>query len=511
MVLRKAFWQILLLLLAMVLLSGYRSKPNFTPVKEARGVWLSRWEYAGNAGLKSPKVMQAKISKVMKNARLAKLNFVLFQVRGQCDAFYRSSYEPWAQELTGALGKHPGWDPLAFAIEEAHKNGLELHAWVNAFTCWNGTNPPAHSYPRHLYHAHPEWLCANATGKRMQLNSGYVYLSPGIPEVQSHVFRVTMEIVRQYNVDGIHFDYIRYPERSDLAGYSHDKISKQRFYSRSGNPHQLNWKRWQQAQINDFVARFYDAATAVKPALKISAAVLGRIDGVDGNSPATVFQDAQQWLNAGKMDFILPMLYWQRNNPVAPFEKLARQWLRQNRTNRYVFPGLGIYRYNNYNWPYDEIPQQIRLTREFGAKGLVFFSYAALREMQLSNRLPRFTQPANFPPMTWKDPIKPMAPQRPRVRQRATGTVLLEWHSPARALDGELPARYNIYRGESRQALNLVAITENNELSYFDMNIESGKVYYYAVTALDKCQNESELSEIVAMRVSGLLAMNAGK
>ena len=211
------------------------------------------------------------------------------------------------------------------------------------------------------------------------------------------------------------------------------------------------------------------------------------------------------------MDFILPMLYWQRNNPVAPFDKLERQWLKQNRTKRYVFPGLGIYRYNNANWPYDEIPQQIRLTQELGTRGLVFFSYDALREMQIYNRLPRFTKPANFPPMTWKDPIRPMAPSSPRLRRRSPGTVLLEWNTPEPAIDGEQPVRYNIYRGESRQSLNLLAITENANLSYFDMNIEPGKVYYYAVSALDRCQNESELSDIVAMSIPGLLALNLDK
>ena len=246
--------------------------------KEARGVWISRAEWAKQDIINNQEAQQKRIIEILDLVKTSKLNFIFFQIRGNGDAFYKSNFEPWSDLLTGTLGKDPGWDPLSFALRQAHLRGLELHVWFNTFTAWKGTVPPPHTIPEHIYNAHPDWLVCDKNGNRMSLNSSYVFLSPGIPEVRDHVLRVGLDIVKKYDIDGIHFDYIRYPEQSPELGYSQDAVSLRLFNSPAGNPQNLKWSDWQRENINQFVQEFYDEATRLKPHLKISAAVIGKYD-----------------------------------------------------------------------------------------------------------------------------------------------------------------------------------------------------------------------------------------
>ncbi|MGH2566859.1 MAG: glycoside hydrolase family 10 protein, partial [Bacteroidota bacterium] len=243
--------------IAISLLAGC-GKQVFTGKREARGVWMSRFEYADDSSRSNPDRAQRRIREVFEQARRAKFNMVFFQVRGNGDAFYRSAYEPWSLMLTGTLGQDPGWDPLQFALDEAHRLGLELHAWLNTFPVWRGKTPPAESTPRSVYLEHPDWLVCDSDGKPMPLNDGYVNVSPGIPAARQHVLDVVMDMVEKYDVDGIHFDYIRYPEESTARGYSHDSISVARFTSTEGNPKRLAWDHWQREQVNEFVIDAYN-------------------------------------------------------------------------------------------------------------------------------------------------------------------------------------------------------------------------------------------------------------
>jgi uncharacterized lipoprotein YddW (UPF0748 family) len=197
-----------LVLVAAVVLVLAGCREIFTGKREARGVWFSRFEYAG----RDPEKARHRITEVLEKARRARLNMVFFQVRGHGDAYYRSSLEPWAEPLSGRLGRDPGWDPLVYAVDEAHRLGLELHAWVNTFTAWRGKRPPPETVPPSPYLAHPEWLVCDREGRPMPLTEGYVYFSPGVPEARRHIIEVAREIVANYDVDGIHFDYLRYPE-----------------------------------------------------------------------------------------------------------------------------------------------------------------------------------------------------------------------------------------------------------------------------------------------------------
>lgn len=487
------------------LATGFDCERGTLKKQEARGVWISRWEYTVNLPVNTREKQQQKILEMMHRAKAAKLNFVLFQVRGQADAFYRSQYEPWAAELTGTLGKDPGWDPLQFAIEAAHAQGLQIHAWINTFTAWKGKEAPPKTQPLHLYHQHPEWLCADASGKRMTLNEHYLFLSPGIPSVQAYVQKVALDIVKNYDIDGIHFDYIRYPERSDELGYSHDAVSVARFRSAAGNPRDLSWDDWQREQLSQFMRNFYIAAQQIKPKVKVSAAVFGSFDRTPNSSYFSVFQDSRQWLREGKIDFLLPMIYWRRDHPTAPFDKLSREWVRSNQTERFILPGMAAYKFDNPEWPPDEIGQQINFVRKIGADGMVFFSYSAMEKIWANGQY-QFATHANFPAATWKDATLPNVPADVRAEITAENQVKLSWTPPQPAFDGDTARYYNVYRTDSaildiNDPASILSIVPAGYSSFLDTSVEPGKTYHYTISAFDGCDNESMVSSVTTAEV----------
>ena len=483
---------------------GLACKQKKISTKEARGVWVIRTEWAVRADSNRIEVQRQKIKDIFKEAVEARLNFVLFQIRGNGDAFYRSKYEPWSDILTDTLGKDPGWDPLEFAIEQAHQIGLELHVWFNTFTAWKGTEPPPHTNPEHVYNTHPEWIVCDKNGKQMPLSEHYVFLSPGIPEVRDYVHNVAMDIVKNYDIDGFHFDYIRYPEGSDKLGYSQDSVSLAMFNSTEGNPKNLKWENWQRENVNQFVRKFYDEATALKPWLKISAAVIGKYDYSGWNGYHVVFQDARKWISEGKMDFIMPMVYWQTDHSTAPYGPTIRNWFDWYH-NRYIFPGMMINRLGSEAWNIRELFKQVMINRD-GGNGMTFFSYTGLNKIKNQLQWNGFPYFANMPPMSWKDDKPPMDPKKLRAHVLSSGNVLLIWSPPDSIIEVSDVWRYNIFRSEQSpvdffNAQNLIHITARADTFFVDSSIKPGKNYHYLVTALDRVNNESPPSNQVMIAV----------
>ncbi|MFO7768926.1 MAG: family 10 glycosylhydrolase [bacterium] len=240
---------------------------------------------------------------------------VFFQVRGRGDAFYRSELEPWASELTGTLGRDPGWDPLQTAIEQARARGLRLHAWINTFPMWNGRRPPPPSSPQHIYNAHPGWIMADRQGRTLRLGNrfGYVSASPGNPEVQQHIHDVVMDILSRYPVDGVHFDYIRLPDQD----YSYDAVSRGRFLRESIRG---TYIQWQAEQITGMLERIAADARRIAPGLVLTAAVVDRYERAVG-----IFaQDPAAWTAPGVLDYVIPMAYTPRP---AEFADIMHGWL----------------------------------------------------------------------------------------------------------------------------------------------------------------------------------------
>jgi uncharacterized lipoprotein YddW (UPF0748 family) len=471
--------------------------PVPSPAKEARCVWLHRFEYCQATSTFDQDSIRAYIANVIHQAADANFNILFFQVRGNGDAYYTPGLEPWGNLLTGILGEDPGWDPLEFALELAHERGLELHAWLNTFPIWRGRIPPPSTQPPSPYLAHPEWVVSDSAGIPMPLSDGYVSFSPGVPGAQEHIISVVTDLVRRYDIDGVHFDYIRYPEGAPDSGYSHDAISVERFHSSTGNPFQLDWHDWQREQLTQFISRAYNIIMREKPWLKVSASVIGSYSAGGWNAYHVAYQDPRRWTELGKMDFITPMIYWPRTQTSQPFMVRSREWLDHFTLDRYVFPGIGSYRYNTDEKPYTwaEAEGQVQDLRKYGIRGMAFFNAHSLstRWQELGATL--FSNPANPPPMPWKDDQPPQPPSRLRAAVKDEH-LTVSWVTP----DDDDVQHFNIYLSRKLpintwNSRNLFEVTPGPRLEWTVTPKSAYEGFYIAVSALDRAWNESGLSE----------------
>ncbi|HEY6191325.1 MAG TPA: family 10 glycosylhydrolase [Bacteroidota bacterium] len=455
-----------------------------TPVREVRAVWITTVN-----GLDWPKsydVSEQKQSLVAIIDRLAAAHYntVFFQVRSRADAMYRSGYEPWSQQLTGVLGKDPGWDPLALVLEQAHARGMEVHAWFNTFYARSGRALPPQTSPPHVILKHPDWV---------RLAEGEWWFDPGVPAARRYVLNVAMDLVRHYDIDGIHFDFLRYP-----AKLFPDESTFRKY---GGTMSKEDWRR---ENINMFVRAFYDSATSLKPMLKVGSAPIGiysNIPNVSGlQSYSDLYQDSREWLREGKQDYLVPQTYWPFGaRPGSPdFGVVAKDWALHT-YGREVYLGIGAYKPEVF----DQIPQMIDVTRSLGFPGNSFFRYGNIeRSLEVGGR---YKTLAIIPAMRWKDSIPPNPPASFAVTGAVRGGFRLEWAPPREAADGDEARSYAVYRSTSSPvdvgaAENLIALLRNGATRMSDTVIHPASArYFYAVSALDKGNNESAPVESSAL------------
>ncbi len=283
------------LLLLAVSLSACQSRgPRVTG--PLRAIWVTRFDYRSEADIET----------VLRNCQEAGFNTVLFQVRGNGTAFYDSALEPWAEELGGA---DPGFDPLEEACDAAHDLGLDLHAWVNVMPSWRGARPPAD--PGQLYNARPEWHWYDQQGRRQPLTDGfYVSLNPCLPEVRSYLVEVCREIVADYEVDGLHLDYIRLVNELAPPGadYPRDAATVALFLAEAGQDPERNrpaWDLWRAAKVTALLRAIRDMVEETRPEVVLSAAVGSAPEG-----PRERHQrDSAAWVREGLVDALFPMNY----------------------------------------------------------------------------------------------------------------------------------------------------------------------------------------------------------
>jgi uncharacterized lipoprotein YddW (UPF0748 family) len=370
-----------------------------TPV-EYRGMWVTRFEWPDP----NPATAQATIRKVMHDLAAHNFNAVFFQVRGQADTLYPSRYEVWSP-LIG--GKDPGWDPLQFALKEARKNGLEFHAYVNTHTCWHSKTKQLPTNRKHLFYRHcnpkgkHDWIICGPDGKPAPFPGGdpYVWMAPGVPAFQAYTRQVVIDLVKRYDVDGVHFDRIRTPG----AGYSHDPISMARFKGR-GNPHRLSFEDWTRDQFTRLLNDIYGAVAMTRPRVKVSATPVGLYDQARypgypdefhyGRTKA--YQDAQAWLAAKVVDFAVPQIYWGDGGPKPDFSDILPDWAKHS-------AGRPIVAGQNGSLPFSEIEREILFTRRLGAAGNCIFSMTSTPAEELRRyKKGLYKTPARVPGMPWK-------------------------------------------------------------------------------------------------------------
>lgn len=446
------------------------------PKKEVRAVWLTT--YAGLDWPKTTDVDEQKRSllEIIQIIKAANYNTIFFQVRGRGDAMYNSSYEPWSDRLTGSLGKYPGWDPLEFVLIEAHRRGMEVHAWFNTFRVRNGEKA-ANGEKKHIAELQPTWV------KKLD---GESWLDPGIPEVRSYLINVAMDLISKYDIDGIHFDFIRYPG----SNYPDDDT-----YRKYGGGEKKD--SWRRENVNKFVREFYDSAMKIKPMLKVGSAPIGVYknlpNAVGWQSFSAIYQDSRKWLQEKKHDYIAPQVYWSLGTePRDPdFAALTKDWC-ENKFDRHIYIGIGAYKEKVF----EQLPLLVDVSRLYGSDGNSFFRYEFIKNINTISG--RYFYPALIPPMPWKDNIPPNAPSDLIIDEIASGVFRLRWKSPAPAKDSDLAKYYVIYRSTRHPVnindpSNILFITATNDTEFIDRIPKPKSAnYYYVVTAVDKGNNESQ-------------------
>ena len=374
--------------------------PTPTPAAmvEFRGLWVTRFDWSG---ARTP----AKIDEIVTNAADAGFNAILFQVRGEADAFYTPGLEPWSR-LLGALGQDPGWDPLAHMIAQAHARGIQVHAYLNVYPVWTGcTPPPDGTTPRHLYYelleAHgrtdgkPNGLQWTTTGELVCYS--YLRASPASRFFDDHVLAVAQDIATRYAVDGIHLDHIRY----ENVNTSCDPVSEASYgascFSTNG---EISYTDWQRRQVNGTVFKFYDRVIAQFPRLWLSAAVWPSYSG----GFASRYQDPRAWLAGGYIDIVAPMIYPATQCPdtstlTLEFWRSEVSAYQAVRNGRYIVPGIG-----GAYCTFGEVEARINAARELGVAGHAIFSYSGLLARDFFDDLANgpYAQPAVVPPLTWR-------------------------------------------------------------------------------------------------------------
>jgi len=324
--------------------------------KEFRGAWVAsvyNLDWPSKPGLDAAR-QQAELRAILDRARSLGLNAILLQVRPAGDALYASKIEPWSAFLTGAQGAEPSYDPLAFAVKEAHARGIELHAWFNPFRA--ATNGKGSFAKNHISRVRPEWV---------RPHGSLLWLDPGVPEARDYVLRVVLDVVKRYDIDGVHIDDYFYPYPAKGISDFADGASWKTYGVASG----MSKADWRRDNINRFVETLYKSVKAEKPAVKVGISPFGIWrPGVPATTEAQLdaydmlYCDAKLWLERGWCDYLSPQLYWSIEPAKQSFPVLLDWWRAQSKAGRPVWPGIATERIGAKR-PASEIANQIAITR----------------------------------------------------------------------------------------------------------------------------------------------------
>lgn len=473
----------LLSILALFFLTvrGQQHSPISPSIRyEVRAAWLTTlmgldWPNRPATTETQAEAQRQQLCTMLDKLQAAGINTVLFQSRIRSTTAYASAVEPWDGIFTGTPGQRPLYDPLRFAVDECHKRGMEIHAWVVAFPICK-VAVAKQLGKRALPQQHPE-LCQRCGDQWM--------MNPGVPQTANYLARICQEIAANYEVDGIHLDYIRYPEATI-------SFNDEATYRRYGNKQSRS--QWRTSNIDRCVKMIHDAVKAVRPWIKLSCSPVGkysdlaRYSSYGWNARDAVSQDAQRWLREGWMDMLFPMMYFDGIH----FYPFLADW-KEHDAGRPIVPGLGIYFLNarEKNWPLTTIRRQMNVARAEGLGGQAFFrtKFLLANEKGLYDWLKNFfyAQQALVPPMTWQDSIPPI---HPVLTQRVDGLHLqLQW-APSIDNSGQ-SVTYNVYRIDPLFGDRLLA-THLRETHYeCVLALPALRHSSYVVTAVDVYGNES--------------------
>ena len=435
------------------------------PKREFRSTWMAGmnidWPYFINNGTTRPTTEQAKKQLTDYLDKLKAQNFttVCLHVRPRADAYYKSTLEPWSGDFTGTRGKDPGWDPLAFALEECHKRGIECYAWINPYRISNSATEYNTDFDKEW--RAKGWTIKNASGKWTAFN-------PGIPEARKHCLDVIKEIYSNYDIDGMLFDDYFYPD-GGMPGYVSGTKDE------DADDYQL-WKEldpgmslydWRRHNVNTFVKELYDEIQKTRPDMRfgIGPAGVSYISAAKRKLPKPaisaldwqydqIYSDPLQWLEDGTIDFISPQIYWQRTHGSAPYEPLVKWWSEIARHyNRHNYTSVASYKVESVDFSngnpatgWAEIGAQIDITRNYAtdnAPGVIYYNTKTINGPQCTGLgdyivANNYTRKALVPVVDWKKRVN-----YPAVDNLKYSTGSLSW-TATKAAEKAI-VRYTVY------------------------------------------------------------------
>ncbi|MGE5679848.1 MAG: family 10 glycosylhydrolase [Bacillota bacterium] len=480
-----------------------------------RGVWVASlgidWPKVKGTSSTEIAAQKQQLLEIFNSHKSSGINAIFFHIRPKCDAVYKSSIEPWSRYLTGKDGLAPidtAFDPLRFAIQEAHKRAMELHVWINPYRVNSSEDDPGVVSDMHVLKRHPEWVLKCSENE-------YRILNPGLPEVRAYLLYVIMDILRRYDIDGIHFDDYFYPSKS-YGVYNDDSA----FNKYKGNF--TDRALWRKNNVNLLLSMINDSIKAVKPWVKFGISPM--------SSPASnenIYCDAFSWLkgnytdtsgiiHSGKpyIDYILPQFY------LVEYGGRLSYWSGESTLNgRHFYAGLGASYYEAENWTPYEPGWEIRTNRTTPTcQGQVFFSSHALTVKNYAGctdslKHNYFVYPAITPKMGWLPGgnKKPNAPGNLRfIKNPANDQYEFIWDKPSPTADGDTASIYVIYRFDHLPGLsdlenpaNMAGYTGETSLPVTDLKLSATNGNYFAVTAFDRYSNESQMSNIFYIDMPG--------
>ena len=459
------------------------------PKYEVRAAWVTAvygldWPQTKATTPAGIRRQQEELIEILDKLKAANFNTVLFQTRTRGDVLYKSSIEPYNSILTGKVDGDPGYDPLAFAVRECHKRGMECHAWMVALPLGN---------KKHVAKLGNK----SVTKKRKEICIPYKhesFLNPGHPSTKEYLMKLVREVVTRYDVDGVHFDYLRYPENAPRFPDSYD-------FRRYGKGRTLD--QWRRDNLTDIVRYIYKGVKEIKPWVKVSTCPVGkykdtsRYSSRGWNAFHTVYQDPQGWMGEGIQDQIYPMMYFRQNN----FYPFVLDWQEQC-NGRQIIPGLGIYflHPDEGNWIREDVDRQINFIREHKLAGEAHYraKYLMDNSQGIYDELTEnfYAHPALQPAMPWLDNVPPSAPSGLKVISGKDGYTSLTWQA-ATDNDKMNAPRYVVYASDvypvdTTRPENIIAQgIRGTEYIYAPLQPWNRKVYF-AITAVDRYGNEGK-------------------
>ncbi len=480
----KKILSYLSILLLAVNISAQETLPKVQ--REFRGMWIAtvaNLDFPSAPNLTAEQ-QKAELVKLMNLAQELKMNAVIFQVSSMRDAMYESEIDPWSEFLTGTSGKKNEFDPLKFAIEEAHNRGILLHAWFNPYRASHAA-AKSEAAPNHVTKRRPEWV---RTYGKLQL------LDPAEKDAQDYLVSVVADVVKRYDVDGVHFDdyFYPYPEAGQ-SSFPDDKTWNE--YKKLGG--KLSRDDWRRKNVDDLIERVSIEVKRIKPTVMFGVSPFGiwkpdEIQGIKGlSSYEAIYADSRKWLQEGWVDYLSPQLYWSTVQTGQQFAGLLQWWKTANTKKRHLWAGIATYKVGDKpDYPAQEILNEIAVTRDLLEDDAGVIHFRALSFVNNKDNIREavrdqaYSRNAVIPASRWIEVSPPIAPQVETAADATTKNIRVSWTNAG----GKKSFRWVLYwQDATGWKTTIVPSVQTNAEMPANLGVRK-----FAVSAVDRLGNISE-------------------